>query len=249
MTALRNWSLSDCEELASEVKKLIDFKPPNEVTKEIKDNAVKIGEGPSLGKLSSLLKITAEEISGFSKEAPGLGDPIGNALKTNEVDQIVTTCLFQIPQAYISWIRTESVKNELAGQRKTEEEDRLKTSAVLEILLIGHSLRKAKVDNELVDFHQNLALLSPLRLHSEADDKAILSRCQYLLSEEEIYSKIISPISSFIAGLLVIIKPINNKAIVSFIDKNLQSILMHTVEGKFSEAIALCEPLIPENFK
>ena len=42
MTALRNWSLSDCEELASAVKKLIDFKPPNEVAKEIKNNAVKI---------------------------------------------------------------------------------------------------------------------------------------------------------------------------------------------------------------
>ena len=245
MTALRNWSLSDCEELAAEVKTLIDFTPLNEGAKEIKSNAEKMGENPGLGKLSSILKNSAEMFSSISEEAPGMGDPIGNALKTNDVDQIVTTCLFHIPEANISWTRTKSY--ELAGQRNIEEENGLKAMAVLQILLIGNSLRAAGVDQNLIDLNQKLAMFSALRLPSEADDQSILLRCQSLLSEEEIYTKIIHPTVSFIAGLLVIIKPINSKAIVHFIDKNLCSILAPTLDGQYSKAIALCEPFSPKN--
>tara|TARA_B100000212_G_scaffold312804_1_gene265316 strand:+ start:24 stop:755 length:732 start_codon:yes stop_codon:yes gene_type:complete len=238
MTALRNWSLSDCEELAAEVKKLLDFKPPNEVAEEIKNNADRIAENPDLGKLSSIQKNYAEVISSFGEED---GDPIGNALKTNDVDQIVTTCLFQISEASISWARTESLKNELKGQRNIEEENGWKAMAVLQILVIGHSLGAAGVDQKLIDFSEKFAMISALRLRSEADDKAILLRCQTLISDKEIYTKIISPCISFIAGLLVIIKPIKNKVIVSFTDQHLCSILAPTLDGLYSQAIAVCE--------
>ena len=247
MTALRNWSLSDCEELAAEVKTLIDFTPLDEGAKEIKSNAEKMGENPGLGKLSSILKNSAEMFSSISEEAPGMGDPIGNALKTNDVDQIVTTCLFHIPEANISWARTESYKNELKGQRNIEEENGLKAMAVLQILVIGLSLRAAGVDQKLIDFSRKFAMFSALRLLSEADDQAILSRCQTLLSEKEIYTKIINPCTSVLAGLLVIIKPINNKVIVGFTDQHLCSILAPTLDGLYSKAIALCEPFIPKN--
>ena len=70
------------------MKTLIDFKPPNDAVKEIKNNAEKIGENPVLGKLSSILKDGAEMFSSFSEEAPGIGDPIGNALKTNQIKML-----------------------------------------------------------------------------------------------------------------------------------------------------------------